>query len=79
MNIKVRLKILLAIINIIVFSGIYYIYKNDFNKELTIVDSLYYSSTIFTAIGIGDVLPLTNTTKLITCIQTYLYFYIAIF
>lgn len=76
---KVQFKLILAFFNIIIFSVIYYMLRKDFNKELTVVDALYFSSTIFTAIGIGDVLPVTNITKLLTCIQTYLYFYIAIF
>ena len=76
---KVQLKLVLAAVNIISFTIIYYVLRNNFNRELTVVDSFYYSTTIFTAIGIGDVLPISITTKLLTCLQTYLYFYIAIF
>ena len=76
---KVQLKLILAAVNIISFTIIYYVFRNNFNRELTVVDSFYYSTTIFTAIGIGDVLQVSIVTKLLTCLQTYLYFYIAIF
>ena len=87
-------KIYINILNIILFSFIYYHYykkdkssfivnetllKNRENGELTYYDMLYYSLLLNFKISFGDVVPLTDEIKVITSLQTFIFWYIALY
>ena len=58
------------ILFIIFYAAIYYyISYPHINKKINIVDSLYFSSTTFTAVGYGDILPVSNLAKIICITQ----------
>ena len=87
-------KIMINIVNIVLFSFIYYgIYlknKNSFminesmliNREeqkLNYFDFLYYSILLNFTISFGDMVPLSTEVKVISSIQTFIFWYIALF
>ena len=53
--------------------------KNRENGELTYYDMLYYSLLLNFTISFGDVVPLTDEIKVITSLQTFIFWYIALY
>jgi|TARA_B110000495_G_C22672821_1_gene397551 uncharacterized membrane protein len=87
-------KIILNMINIVIFSFIYYaihLYdKNSFminelmlldreKQELNYYDFLYYSTLLNFTISFGDMVPLSKGVKIASAIHTFLFWYIALF
>tara|TARA_B100001094_G_scaffold72638_1_gene68922 strand:- start:339 stop:653 length:315 start_codon:yes stop_codon:yes gene_type:complete len=85
-------KIISNIFNIILFSFIYYyLYKKDKNSfkvsedllkdktELSYYDILYYSLLLNFTISFGDMVPLSSDVKVVSSIQTFLFWYIALY
>ena len=87
-------KILLNIISIIIFAVLYYvIYLNDKNcfivnetvlldrenQELTFMDILYYSILLNFTTTFGDIIPFSQSTKLLASLQSFIFWYIALF
>lgn len=87
-------KIILNMINIIIFSFIYYMIhlydKNSFminelmlmdreKQELNYFDFLYYSTLLNFTISFGDMVPLCREVKVVSALHTFIFWYIALF
>ena len=85
---------MINIVNIVLFSFIYYgVYlknKDSFminelmlisreEQELNYYDFLYYSILLNFTISFGDMVPLSTEVKVISSIQTFIFWYIALF
>lgn len=58
-------------LNIVVFSGVYWIcFASDFEEELPLnfIQSLYFSVVTVTTLGFGDITPDLNSSSLLICI-----------
>lgn len=58
---------------IVLFTGIYYYLRSDFNipgeNDVTVIDCTLLSTTIQAGVGVSNVTPLTNLTKIVMSIQ----------
>lgn len=87
-------KIYINIASIVLFSIIYYniylsdrdsfvvnseILKNKENGELNYTDFLYFTLLLNFTVAFGDVIPSSNTVKLLTGIQVISFWYITLF
>jgi hypothetical protein len=58
---------------LIVFAATYKLLDGSdpgsFNESLTRTDALYFTVTVFTTVGFGDIVPVTETARIITTIQ----------
>ena len=68
--------ILIYLITILFFAALYYINKENFdmNSPRTIFNFIYFSVTVQTSIGFGDITP-QNLSKLIYCIHAVIGFF----
>ena len=68
-------KIILLFSILIIFTVIIYIFFNGhYSNCNTLVDHLYFSSTTFTFVGYGDIVPKTQIARLITNIYMLIIF-----
>lgn len=59
---------------ILIFAGIYYSMKNQFNgmdEDSTFSDCFYFSCTTFSSVGYGDISPATDSAKITVIIQQF--------
>ena len=58
---------------IVLFTGIYYYLRSDFTipgaNDVTVMDCTLLSTTIQAGVGISNVAPLTNVSKIVMSIQ----------
>ncbi len=72
---KDKITILFSIL--IIFTVIIYIFFNGHYSNCdTFIDHLYFSSTTFTFLGYGDIVPKTQISKFITNVYMLIIFYI---
>lgn len=75
-------KIIFATGYIILFGVIHYsisLYdETAYNKKLTFVDALYFSSTSLYTLGFGDFYPITPIGRFFVILQAYLFWILAI-
>jgi len=71
---KIKTKLFVGIVITLVFAYIYYQLQGHFNQPMSWVDCLYFSTTTFTTIGVGDIYPVTDTAKLLLTLQTVCFF-----
>ncbi len=70
-------KITLLFSIIIIFTVIIYIFFNGHYSNCdTFIDHLYFSSSTFTLLGYGDIVPKTQISKFITNVYVLIIFYI---
>lgn len=51
----------LSFTSMLVFSFLFYIFERDSNSSVSsMFDSLYYTVTVMTGVGLGDIFPKTN-------------------
>jgi hypothetical protein len=72
MKIVVR-TVFFHILCIIIFSGLYYYFRDDFKtqvkEEFTVLDYIFLSTTIQASVGLTDIYPIGFYGKLIMIIQ----------
>ncbi len=60
---------------LLVFASTYFLLARSdpqtFNEQLSRVDSLYFTVTVFTTVGFGDIVPVTQTARLVTTLQMF--------
>ena len=59
---------------ILIFAGIYYSMKDQFNgmdEDSTFSDCFYFSCTTFSSVGYGDISPATDSAKITVIIQQF--------
>ena len=66
--------VIFHIICIIIFSFLYYNFTNDFDNEIskknaTLLDFILLATTIQVSVGITEIYPKTNTTKILVLLQ----------
>ncbi len=75
-KVNVRGFIETGLILILSFAAIYYIISlanpNSFSRQLTILDSIYFSVITIATVGYGDIIPFTGYAKIITIVQVLL-------
>jgi voltage-gated potassium channel len=58
---------------LLVFAATYFLMDRaqpgSFSEPLTRTDSLYYTITVFSTVGFGDIVPLTEPTRIVTMVQ----------
>jgi hypothetical protein len=63
------------ILCIIIFSGLYYYFRDDFKtqvkEEFTVLDYIFLSTTIQASVGLTDIYPIGFYGKLIMIIQQF--------
>jgi hypothetical protein len=74
MKIVVR-TVFFHILCIIIFSGLYYYFRDDFKtqvkEEFTVLDYIFLSTTIQASVGLTDIYPIGFYGKLIMIIQQF--------
>lgn len=61
----------------LLFSLIYYFTKDNFSDMKSFLDAFYYSLNVSTTLGYGDIVPTTNTGKIITMIHGLIVYFSA--
>lgn len=60
---------------LVVFAGSYYLMQNGapgaFSEPLTHVDALYFTMTVFSSVGFGDIVPLSQAARVLTTVQMF--------
>lgn len=58
---------------LLLFATTYYLLAqaqpSTFNEPLTRVDALYFTMTVFTTVGFGDIVPVSQPTRIVTMFQ----------
>ncbi|KLL12245.1 MULTISPECIES: potassium channel family protein [Protofrankia] len=58
---------------LLIFAGTYFVLGREqacaFTQAMTRTDALYFTLTVFTTVGFGDIAPVTQTARIITMIQ----------
>jgi voltage-gated potassium channel len=58
---------------LLIFASTYYLMDNagqdSFSQQLTRTDSLYFTITVFSTVGFGDITPTTEATRIVTMAQ----------
>lgn len=58
---------------LLLFAAVYYMMSRSgtavFNERLTRTDALYFTVTVFSTVGFGDIVPLTETARVVAMIQ----------
>ncbi len=58
---------------LVIFATAYFLIEESqpgsFNQTLSRTDALYFTVTVFSTVGLGDILPLTQVTRILTMIQ----------
>ncbi|SBW28960.1 Ion transport 2 domain-containing protein [Candidatus Protofrankia californiensis] len=58
---------------LLIFAGTYFVLGREqacaFTQAMTRTDALYFTITVFTTVGFGDITPVTQTARIITMIQ----------
>ena len=82
-NTPIGKKIIFNLINTFIFSIIYYVTgkidKNAFSKKnITYLESLYFSATTNFTLGFGDFLPVSHVMRFVVILQSIIFYYITI-
>lgn len=68
--------VLFHMLCILIFSCLYYYFRNDFKtevkEEFTVLDYIFLSTTIQAGVGITDIYPIANSGKIIMIIQQFI-------
>lgn len=52
------------------FSGVIYFFENESNAKIDgFLNALYYTVTVMTSVGLGDIAPVTSAGKIVTMIM----------
>ncbi|MEV6250985.1 potassium channel family protein [Streptomyces sp. NPDC051742] len=59
---------------LLLFSATYFLYAHEqgphtFSEPLSRVDALYFSVTVFATVGFGDIVPVSQTARVLTTVQ----------
>lgn len=72
-------KLIILFLSIIIFTVFIYIFLyGQYSNCNTFIDHLYFSTSSSTFIGFGDIVPITQISKLVTSVFVLLIFYIVI-
>jgi hypothetical protein len=60
---------------LVVFAASYCLMENDapgtFSEPLTHVDALYFTMTVFSSVGFGDIVPRSQAARILTTVQMF--------
>ncbi len=59
---------------LLLFSATYFLYAHEqgshsFSEPLSRIDALYFSVTVFATVGFGDIVPVSQTARVLTTVQ----------
>lgn len=80
---KISISVSYNILMICIFANTYYMLSSfcglkNFNLELSIIDSIYFSTITAMTIGYGDILPISQLAKIIVTFQVFISLYFAL-
>ncbi|MEU4288128.1 potassium channel family protein [Kribbella sp. NPDC026596] len=60
---------------LVVFAATYYVigqtYRGSFSEPLTRTDSMYFTVTVFSTVGFGDIVPISEAARVVTMVQMF--------
>ncbi len=72
-------KLVILFLSMILFTVFIYIFLyRQFRNCDTFIDHLYFSTSSFTFMGFGDIVPITQFAKMITSIYIFSIFYVVL-